>query len=205
DVEDEETTREVSKNPDLSTLYTLQVVSKAIDISLAKELKNLLFGSSLFCFSEEWKIQSFTFNNTPQLKYGIVQKKGGPCGVLAAVQACVLQQLLFADSNRNKDTRCLQPSEVHRTKCLTMAIADILWRAGGNEKAVVALPSGRQQFTPIGKYKADGVLETLILHSVTRYEDLVAFLQQNILQFEIGPCGCILLTVSVILSRSINL
>ncbi|KAM6314614.1 putative ubiquitin carboxyl-terminal hydrolase MINDY-4 [Aegotheles albertisi] len=205
DVEDEETTGEVIKNPDLSTLYMLQVVSKAIDISLAKELKNLLFGSSLSCFSEEWKIQSFTFNNIPQLKYGIVQKKGGPCGVLAAVQACVLQQLIFSDSNRNKDTRCLQPSEVHRTKCLTMAIADILWRAGGNEKAIVALPSGRQQFTPIGKYKADGILETLILHSATRYEDLIAFLQQNIHQFEIGPCGCILLTVSVILSRSINL
>ncbi|XP_049654668.1 probable ubiquitin carboxyl-terminal hydrolase MINDY-4 isoform X1 [Accipiter gentilis] len=205
DVEDEETTGEVSKNTDLSTLYMLQVVSKAIDISLAKELKNLLFGSSLCCFSEEWKIQSFTFNNIPQLKYGIVQKKGGPCGVLAAVQACVLQQLIFADSNRNKDTRCLQPSEAHRTKCLTMAIADILWRAGGNEKAIVALPSGRQQFTPIGKYKADGILETLILHSATRYEDLIVFLQQNIHQFEIGPCGCILLTVSVILSRSINL
>ncbi|NXP12984.1 MINY4 hydrolase, partial [Thinocorus orbignyianus] len=205
DVEDEERTGEVSKNPDLSMLYMLQIVSKAIDISLAKELKNLLFGSSLSCFSEEWKIQSFTFNNTPQLKYGIVQKKGGPCGVLAAVQACVLQQLIFADSNRNKDTRCLQPSEVHRTKCLTMAIADILWRAGGNEKAIVALPSGRQQFTPVGKYKADGILETLILHSATRYEDLIVLLQQNIHQFETGPCGCILLTVSVILSRSINL
>ncbi|XP_064495384.1 probable ubiquitin carboxyl-terminal hydrolase MINDY-4 isoform X2 [Pseudopipra pipra] len=170
-VEDEETTGEINKNPDLSTLYMLQIVSKAIDISLAKELKNLLFGSSLCCFSEEWKIQSFTFSNIPQLKYGIVQKKGGPCGVLAAVQACVLQQLLFADSNRNKDTR----------------------------------PSGRQQFTPIGKYKADGILETLILHSATRYEDLIVFLQQSIHQFEIGPCGCILLTVSVILSRSINL
>ncbi|NXG40937.1 MINY4 hydrolase, partial [Psilopogon haemacephalus] len=205
DVEDEETTGEVSKNLDLSTPCALQVASKAIDISLAKELKNLLFGSSLSCFSEEWKIQSFTFSNTPQLKYGIVQKKGGPCGVLAAVQACVLQQLIFADSNRNKDPRCLQPSEVHRTKCLTMAIADILWRAGGSEKAVVALPSGRQQFTPIGKYKADGILETLVLHSATRYEDLIAFLQQNISQFETGPCGCILLTVSVILSRSINL
>ncbi|NXD77513.1 MINY4 hydrolase, partial [Halcyon senegalensis] len=205
DVEDDEAPREVNKNPDLPTLYTLQVVSKAIDISLAKELKNILFGSSLCCFSDEWKIQSFTFNNIPQLKYGIVQKKGGPCGVLAAVQACVLQQLIFADSNRNKDTRCLQPSEVHRTKCLTMAIAEILWRAGGNEKAIVALPSGRQQFTPIGKYKADGILETLILHSATRYEDLIVFLQQNIHQFEVGPCGCILLTVSVILSRSINL
>ncbi|XP_025952245.2 probable ubiquitin carboxyl-terminal hydrolase MINDY-4 isoform X4 [Dromaius novaehollandiae] len=139
DVEDEATAAEVSKIPDLSTLYTFQVASKAIDISLAKEIKNLLFGSSLCCFSEEWKIQSFTFNNIPQLKYGIVQKKGGPCGVLAAVQACVLQQLIFGDSNRNKDTRSLQPSEVHRTKCLTMAIADILWRAGGNEKAIVAL------------------------------------------------------------------
>ncbi|KAM6422115.1 putative ubiquitin carboxyl-terminal hydrolase MINDY-4 [Rhynochetos jubatus] len=205
DVGDEETTGEISKNPDLPTLCMLQVVSKAIDISLAKELKNLLFGSSLCCFSEEWKIQSFTFNNIPQLKYGIVQKKGGPCGVLAAVQACVLQQLIFADSNRNKDSRCLQPSEVHRTKCLTLAIADILWRAGGNEKAIVALPSGRQQFTPVGKYKADGILETLILHSATRYGDLIVFLQQNIHQFEVGPCGCILLTVSVILSRSINL
>ncbi|XP_005512473.2 probable ubiquitin carboxyl-terminal hydrolase MINDY-4 [Columba livia] len=205
DIEDEETTGEVRRNPDLSTLCMLQVESKAIDFSLAKELKNLLFGSSLCCFSEEWKIQSFTFNSIPQLKYGIVQKKGGPCGVLAAVQACVLQKLIFADSNRNKDTRCLQPSEAHRTKCLTMAIADILWRAGGNEKAIVALLSGRQRFTPLGKYKADGILETLILHSVTRYEDLIAFLQQNIHQFEIGPCGCILLTVSVILSRSINL
>uniref|UniRef100_A0A8C2TE94 Ubiquitin carboxyl-terminal hydrolase MINDY n=1 Tax=Coturnix japonica TaxID=93934 RepID=A0A8C2TE94_COTJA len=192
DVEDKVTTGEVSRNLNLSTLHMLQEASKAIDISLAKELKNLLFGSSLCCFSEEWKIQSFTFSNIPQLKYGIVQKKGGPCGVLAAVQACVLQQLIFGDSNRNKDARCLQPSEAHRTKCLTMAIADILWRAGGNEKAVVALPSGRQQFTPIGKYKADGILETV---------RLCPFL----FQFEIGPCGCILLTVSVILSRSINL
>ncbi|XP_039921416.1 probable ubiquitin carboxyl-terminal hydrolase MINDY-4 isoform X2 [Hirundo rustica] len=205
DVEDEETAGEVNKTPDLSTLYMLQIVSKAIDISLAKELKNLLFGSSLCCFSEEWKIQSFTFSNIPQLKYGIVQKKGGPCGVLAAVQACVLQQLIFADSNRNRDTRCLQPSEAHRTKCLSLALADILWRAGGHEKALVALPSGRQQFTPTGKYKADGILETLILHSATRYEDLIVFLQQNIHQFELGPSGCILLTVSVILSRSINL
>ncbi|TRZ13273.1 hypothetical protein HGM15179_013831, partial [Zosterops borbonicus] len=205
DVEDEETTVEVNKTPDLSTLYMLQIVSKAIDISLAKELKNLLFGSSLCCFSEEWKIQSFTFSNIPQLKYGIVQKKGGPCGVLAAVQACVLQQLIFADTNRNKDTRCLQPSEAHRTKCLSLALADVLWRAGGHEKALVALPSGRQQFTPTGKYKADGILETLILHSATRYEDLLVFLQQNIHQFETGPYGCILLTVSVILSRSINL
>ncbi|XP_025050684.1 probable ubiquitin carboxyl-terminal hydrolase MINDY-4, partial [Alligator sinensis] len=169
DVEDEAAVGEVRKIPDHSTLCTLQVDSKAMDISLAKEIKNLLFGSSLCCFSEEWKIQSFTFNNIPQLKYGIVQKKleselpaahttpdlwgtsvllsvaaaapgtppqqsqrvlpprigapgppaaqglraayrpatgeGGPCGVLAAVQACVLQELIFGDSGRNSEAR----------------------------------------------------------------------------------------------------
>ncbi|PKU31998.1 hypothetical protein llap_17698 [Limosa lapponica baueri] len=109
DVEDEERAGEVSKNPDLSTLSMLQVVSKAIDISLAK------------------------------------------------TKLALIRQSIWAVG-----LGCLQPSEVHRTKCLTMAIADILWRAGGNEKAIVALPSGRQQFTPVGKYKADGILETLI-------------------------------------------
>lgn len=36
DIEDEETTGEVRRNPDLSTLCMLQVESKAIDFSLAK-------------------------------------------------------------------------------------------------------------------------------------------------------------------------
>lgn len=33
----------------------------------------------------------------------------------------------------------LQPSDAQRTHCLALAIADILWRAGGREQAVVAL------------------------------------------------------------------
>ncbi|XP_008110422.2 probable ubiquitin carboxyl-terminal hydrolase MINDY-4 [Anolis carolinensis] len=203
DVEDEETLEEAYKIPD-SSLPVFKVTSKPIDFFLARDLKILLFGSSLGCFSEEWRIQSFTFSDNPLLKYGIVQKKGGPCGVLAAVQACVLQHLIFGDRNRNSDTRSLQPSDGQRTRCLALALAAILWRAGGNEKAVVTLCSGMQQFTPAGKYKTDGILETLLLYTLTRYEDLLAFLQQNTHQFEAGPYGCILLTLSVILSRSID-
>ncbi|XP_066483032.1 probable ubiquitin carboxyl-terminal hydrolase MINDY-4 isoform X2 [Tiliqua scincoides] len=204
DVEDEATVEEVCKIFDPSTHYVLQVTSKPIDFFLARDLKTLLFGSSLGCFSEEWKIQSFAFSDIPQLKYGIVQKKGGPCGVLAAVQACVLRHLIFGDSHRNSNTWSLQTSEAHRTECLTLAFADILWRAGSREKAVVVLCTGTEQFTPAGKYKADGILETLMLHTVRSYEDLLKFLQRNIYQFEVGPYGCILLTLSVILSRSID-
>ncbi|XP_045053332.2 probable ubiquitin carboxyl-terminal hydrolase MINDY-4 isoform X2 [Desmodus rotundus] len=162
DVEDESIQEEVILSPVLSMLK-LQTVSKPIDLSVAKDLKTVLFGSSVCCFNEEWKLQSFSFSDTAPLRYGIVQNKGGPCGVLAAVQGCVLQKLLFEGDSRADYARQLQPSNAHRTHCLALAIADILWRAGGHERAVVTLPSGTQQFIPTGKYKADGVLETVWL------------------------------------------
>lgn len=40
-----------------------------------QELKAVLLGSSLHCFSVEWRNQGFTFLETHDLRYGIVQKK----------------------------------------------------------------------------------------------------------------------------------
>ncbi|MBN3273721.1 MINY4 hydrolase, partial [Polyodon spathula] len=170
-----------------------------------KDLKNILFGSSFACFNDEWKIQSFSFNDLPDLRYGIVQKKGGPCGVLASVQACVLQKLLFEENSSSSGSSRLEPSKSNRSKKLAMALAKIVWRAGDRKKAVVALSSGRKQFIPAGRYKSDGILETIILNTVSSQEDLTLFLEQNIHQFELGPYGCILLTLSAILSRSTDL
>lgn len=42
---------------------------------LPQALKEIIFGSPMACFTEEWKQQNFTFSDTPGLKYGIVQKK----------------------------------------------------------------------------------------------------------------------------------
>ncbi|XP_003467914.1 probable ubiquitin carboxyl-terminal hydrolase MINDY-4 isoform X2 [Cavia porcellus] len=201
DVEDELIREDVILAPAPSMLK-LQIVSKPIDLSAAKEIKTLLFGSTYCCFNEEWKRQSFSFSDTASLRYGIVQNKGGPCGVLAAVQSCVLQKLLFGGESGADRAVQLQPSDALRTRCLALAIADILWRAGRRKRAVITLASGEQQFSPTGKYKADGVLETLMLHSVSCYEELVTFLQHTVHQFEVGPYGCILLTLSAILSRS---
>lgn len=44
-------------------------------VSFLQELKVLLLGSSLNCFSVEWRNQGFTFSETHDLRYGIVQKK----------------------------------------------------------------------------------------------------------------------------------
>ncbi|XP_069585344.1 probable ubiquitin carboxyl-terminal hydrolase MINDY-4 isoform X1 [Ranitomeya imitator] len=203
DVEEDLLSVDTARIPSFFMRNDVQTEGKAIDLQQATDLKTLIFGSSLCCFSEEWKIQSFTFTNTKTLKYGIVQRKGGPCGVLAAVQACVLKHLLFGKESDH--SRILQPSDAVRTSCLYKALADVLWRAGDGKEAVVTLSSGRQQFTPAGRYRTDGILESLILYNFRRYEDLVTFLRQNINQFERGPYGCILLTVSVILSRTVEL
>uniref|UniRef100_A0A3Q0RYI9 Ubiquitin carboxyl-terminal hydrolase MINDY n=1 Tax=Amphilophus citrinellus TaxID=61819 RepID=A0A3Q0RYI9_AMPCI len=141
---------------------------------------SVLLGSSLNCFSVEWRNQGFTFSDTHDLRYGIVQRKGGPCGVLASVQAFVLKKLLF--ENSESCNMGLQPSNSTRRKCLVLALAEILWRAGEEKQATIAINSWKNQFTPTRPYKSEGVLE----------------------KFETGMLGCMLLTISAILSRSIE-
>lgn len=174
-----------------------------MDQRTATALKEILFGSPMACFTEEWKQQDFTFSDIPDLKYGIMQKKGGPCGILAAVQACVLQKLLFEESSNDSPYERLQVSKIARTKCLSRALADILWRAGDMKRATVAINTGRNLFTPAGRYKSDGILEMITRVTVETLDALTLVLEQHVRQFETGPFGCILLTISVILSRTI--
>jgi len=62
-----------------------------------------LFGCINQSFNDDWKIQNFGFCDYAKLKFGIVQKKGGPCGVLACLQAYILFELIFANENEPKD------------------------------------------------------------------------------------------------------
>ena len=59
----------------------------------------LIFGNLNQVFTDEWKNQSFTFCDIAKLKFGIVQKKGGPCGVLACVQSYILLDLIFSSDD----------------------------------------------------------------------------------------------------------
>ncbi|XP_016128472.1 protein FAM188B-like isoform X3 [Sinocyclocheilus grahami] len=204
DIENEESLCDVSR----TTMPELNLDKTPMDQMTATALKEIIFGSSMACFTEDWKQQNCTFSDTPGLKYGIVQKKGGPCGVLAAVQACVLQKLLFEESSNDSLKERLEVSNVLRTKCLSRALADILWRAGNMKRATVAITcphrnTGRSLFTTIGRYKSDGVLEMIMHVTVETLDDLTLVLEQHVRQFESGPFGCILLTVSAILSRTI--
>uniref|UniRef100_A0A3B4AEX9 Ubiquitin carboxyl-terminal hydrolase MINDY n=1 Tax=Periophthalmus magnuspinnatus TaxID=409849 RepID=A0A3B4AEX9_9GOBI len=159
-------------------------------VALYCELKVVLLGSSLNCFSVEWRNQGFTFSETHDLRYGIVQKKGGPCGVLASVQGFVLKKMLFETSDPSNTFNKLKPSNSTRRKCLVLAIVEILWKAGEEKHAIVAIYSGTKHFIPVGQYKSEGVLEKVF--------------SIYCCSFETEVLGCLLLVVSAVLSRSIE-
>ncbi|CAJ0965565.1 unnamed protein product, partial [Ranitomeya imitator] len=189
DVEEDLLSVDTARIPSFFMRNDVQTEGKAIDLQQATDLKTLIFGSSLCCFSEEWKIQSFTFTNTKTLKYGIVQRKGGPCGVLAAVQACVPEASSLREGvlttagfcslrTRSGQAACIKPS------LMSCGVPEMARRA------VVTLSSGKAAVSlPAGRYRTDGILESLILYNFRRYEDLVTFLRQNINQFVSAPYG----------------
>ncbi|OWF43742.1 probable ubiquitin carboxyl-terminal hydrolase MINDY-4 isoform X2 [Mizuhopecten yessoensis] len=182
------------------------VAARPITLQTAVNLKTLIFGSANQNFNDEWRYQSFTFCDLPSLKFGFVQKKGGPCGVLAAVQACVLVEMLFGDC-KIPTNRFSDPTIEERSGCLASALAQILWRAGESRTAVVVLPSGKPQFqTGKGKFKQDDLTETLMINHFKNHTDLKNFITQNLSQFELdGTSGVILTLYSCIMSRFMDL
>ncbi|XP_061540604.1 probable ubiquitin carboxyl-terminal hydrolase MINDY-4 isoform X4 [Phycodurus eques] len=182
-----------------------QHTARPMDQHTASELKLVLLGSSLKCFTAEWRKQGFTFSETHDLRYGMVQKKAGPCGVLASIQAFVLKKLLFENKNSsNARLQRLRPTNATRRKCLVLAVAEVLWRAGEEKQATVAINTGRTLFTSSRHYKSEGVLEKISCFTVDSIKDLQLLLEQHIEQFETGELGCLLLTISAVLSRSID-
>ncbi|XP_041366693.1 probable ubiquitin carboxyl-terminal hydrolase MINDY-4 isoform X2 [Gigantopelta aegis] len=177
---------------------------KPIDLQTAVALKTVILGSANQNFVDEWRYQGFSFCDIPDLQYGIVQKKGGPCGVLASVQACFLQEMLFGESLLPK-RRSLQPTCTERSMYLATALSRIFWRAGSQLKAVVTVPSGRAHVIGSSRFKSDDLTEMLMLYTFIKYEELLSFMRQTIHQFEMdGNGGIILALYSSVLSRGVD-
>ena len=72
------------------------------------------------------KKKAFTYQD--DISFGLVQKRGGPCGVLAVVQAFILKYLLFSSPNASAldDIDRLRPSPEQRDQALIHTLTHIL-------------------------------------------------------------------------------
>ena len=66
-----------------------------------------------------------SLSTTKELEYGILQNEGGPCGVVASVQAEVLNHII-ADARAAEDI--LTVPEAKRVEGLVKALTTIVWR-----------------------------------------------------------------------------
>ena len=79
------------------------IITKPIAMNFLAQAKRLLLFQNLSKSDiERWENESFNFSNT--LTFGLNQSQGGPCGVFAAVQAFIIETLLFdkEQSRKNK-------------------------------------------------------------------------------------------------------
>jgi hypothetical protein len=139
-----------------------------------------------------WFNQGFEFCDDPN--FGLRQGHGGPCGVLAAVQAEIIKELIFDNEITNRGpNRLPQPRANEVKQCLVSACSRILGRAaGGGRIYIVDCPN---LLLSLNSHPQD-----LVLYELVSEDEARAFFSHR-LRLLMSNCGCIALLMSVMLSR----
>uniref|UniRef100_A0ACD5UA46 Uncharacterized protein n=2 Tax=Avena sativa TaxID=4498 RepID=A0ACD5UA46_AVESA len=199
---------------------------------VAEKLWVMVFGIGVSkAVLAQWSNQGIRFSSDAETTMGLVQHEGGPCGVLATVQAYVLKYLLFFSDNLGNpevsdpsyasgQRRFYQSSfaarddfssltEDVKTRALVHAMVEILFLCGTGKRAAVALIGG------VNRGEIDASLEGLSVESAidfqkvlristfTSRKDAFHLLLANIRLFE-SRLGAMLFLISSLLSRGLE-
>eukprot|EP00741_Cyanophora_paradoxa_P000404 tig00000404_g395.t1 len=160
-----------------------------------REIRKLVFGSATGAdFPSSWR-QGLFFTENQRLRYGLEQIEGGPCGLLAVVQAFILKYIAFRDESAVPQ-RPPQPTATERERALVEALAEILWQAGDRRRARFALYGGEAG----GRIRDD----RFSVVDVSGVDALRALLASRLgqIQYRSG-CGVVMVLYSAILTRGV--
>ncbi|KAL3504463.1 hypothetical protein ACH5RR_034304 [Cinchona calisaya] len=135
-------------------------IGKEMSAAVAQQLFSMIFGGEVTKdILAQWSNQGIRFSPDPDTSMGLVQHEGGPCGVLATIQAFVLKYLLFhpeesdyaapsmprnTDPRRSSKSECAAAdifsslTEDRKSRALVRSMCEILFLCGNNETAVIA-------------------------------------------------------------------
>ncbi|CAM9593369.1 unnamed protein product, partial [Hapterophycus canaliculatus] len=174
----------------------------AVTETEANGARALVFGDPLKRFNDAWSEQGFYFCAVDGLRYGLVQAEGGPCGVLAAVQAFLLEDMVFGNCS---GCEWRNPKRSQRERSLASALTSIIWRAGDGNTATLALSEGSATVQRSNHYRPDGYTERLKLYRVGSRRALEGLVLDNLSHYTKKKAsrgvGVILLVYSCIFGR----
>jgi hypothetical protein len=84
---------------------------------------------------DRWHKQGFAWST--EVAFGLRQAHGGPCGVLASIQAEIIRQVLFVEK-----TDLFRVSVAQRDDTLMSAMAALLWKTSTQGRVVVVTCCG---------------------------------------------------------------
>ncbi|XP_028757233.1 ubiquitin carboxyl-terminal hydrolase MINDY-3 [Neltuma alba] len=133
-------------------------LSKELSQEESIQLFFMVFGNEVSkSVLAQWSNQGIRFSSDPETSMGLVQHEGGPCGVLAAIQAFVLKYILFygelkdvTTTPHNQGLNALPKSqsfpsinfsslsEEVKARALIRSMGEILFLCGSSRKAVIA-------------------------------------------------------------------
>ncbi|KAK4722204.1 hypothetical protein R3W88_012437 [Solanum pinnatisectum] len=135
-------------------------LGEELSLAEANELFSMIFGCEVTRdILGQWTNQGIRFSPDPDTSMGLVQHEGGPCGVLAAIQAFVLKHLLFFSDDlymvspslsgnvglrrlANKESAGADIfsslSEEKKSRALVRGMCEILFMCGSNRRVVIA-------------------------------------------------------------------
>ncbi|XVF39090.1 hypothetical protein PTKIN_Ptkin01aG0007400 [Pterospermum kingtungense] len=156
-----------SKSEKGGDLARKEIEIKAKKVNLGNELSEeeahqlffMVFGSLVSKdILAQWSNQGIRFSPDPDTSMGLVQHEGGPCGVLATIQAFVLKHLLFfpdelkagqsmpqiLSSRRLSKNQYVASNnftaftEDAKARALVKSMGEILFLCGNNKRAAIA-------------------------------------------------------------------
>ncbi|XP_054803925.1 uncharacterized protein LOC129307083 [Prosopis cineraria] len=133
-------------------------LSRELSLEEANQLFFMVFGNEVSkSVLAQWSNQGIRFSSDPETSMGLVQHEGGPCGVLAAIQAFVLKYILFHGELKDATTmphyqglnvlsksqsfpsnNFSSLSEDVKMRALIRSMGEILFLCGSSRKAVIA-------------------------------------------------------------------
>ncbi|XP_062607352.1 inactive ubiquitin carboxyl-terminal hydrolase MINDY-4B-like [Saccostrea cucullata] len=178
-----------------------------ITVHTATLVREILHGSTVHSFCREWKKSSFTFQDpTSPYPWGLQTQRCGSRGLILAVQAYVIKQLIFDREYVSNilAQSALKPTEFERKRSLIGALCEILWKAGDGKRCSVCLLQDKRSFPQDYRLRDDNITEYVVLFEFKKFTDLSTFMRRNIEEFTSDKSpGCILFLYSLVLSATV--
>eukprot|EP00835_Amoeboradix_gromovi_P001123 NODE_45_length_27728_cov_0.328387.p5 type:complete len:381 gc:universal NODE_45_length_27728_cov_0.328387:25420-24278(-) len=168
-----------------------KVLGYPINKQELQSLKRTVFGDENRSIPNNWKNKGFQVNR--HCNFGFMQKKGGPCTVLASMNAYLFKHLLFSEFECFdvveilNEVPSLKPSDDQLYRAFAYGLADVLWKCASNSQ-IVKLALFNNNSINIEKY--DGISEYMEIYEFARFDllvdmsDLVDFILLNISLFK---------------------